>query len=420
MTAPPATLLVVDDEELNREGLTRRLQQHDYQVVAARNGREAIELLGGRRFDLVLLDIMMPGMNGLEVLKFLRRVDSLIDLPIVMVTAKGESEDLVEALELGANDYVTKPLDFPVVLARVRAQLALRRAVAQVKELEGKLDAHNKELQVAAADLVAANNRHTQDVEAAGRIQRAFLPALPTEVPGARFAWVFEPCTQLAGDFLNVFRPDDRHVGLCVLDVSGHGVAAALLTVAVSQLLARVAGAPREGPDRPAAVPPTEVAARLGRQLTAEATAGHALSLLYGVLALDSGELRFVSAGHPGPVHLTEGRPPAKLEVTGFPIGVGGGRYTEQRVSLRPGDRVVLYSDGLTEVRNAEGEHFGSGRLLAALDETRRLPLADALGGLVRAVEGWRGAAPRKDGISILAVERTEPAAPGQWGEAMP
>src|SRR6185436_18435161 len=198
MSSSQATLLIVDDEELNREGLARRLQRHEYDVVLAKNGREAIELLGGRAFDLVLLDIMMPGMNGLEVLKFLRRVDSLIDLPIIMVTAKGESEDMVEALELGANDYVTKPLDFPVVLARIRTQLALRRAIAQVKELEGKLDAHNKELQAAAADLTAANERHTRDLEAAARVQRALLPALPPEVSGARFAWVFEPCSQLA------------------------------------------------------------------------------------------------------------------------------------------------------------------------------------------------------------------------------
>src|SRR6188472_4659452 len=147
MSAPHPSLLIVDDEELNREGLARRLQRHDYEVVSARSGREAIEVLGGRPFDLVLLDIMMPGMNGLEVLKFLRRVDSLLDLPIIMVTAKGESEDIVEALELGANDYVTKPLDFPVVLARVRTQLELRRTLAQVTELEHKLDARNKELE---------------------------------------------------------------------------------------------------------------------------------------------------------------------------------------------------------------------------------------------------------------------------------
>jgi phosphoserine phosphatase RsbU/P len=273
MSTAQATLLIVDDEELNREGLARRLQRHDYAVAVAKNGREAIEMLGERRYDLVLLDIMMPGMNGLEVLKFLRRVDSLIDLPIIMVTAKGESEDIVEALELGANDYVTKPLDFPVVLARIRTQLALRRAVGQVKELEGKLDAHNKELEAAAAELAAANSRLTRDLAAAAAVQRALLTALPPELTGARFAWTFEPCSQLAGDYLNVFRLDDRHVGLCVLDVSGHGVAAALLSVTASHRLARLAG----GSNRPVASPP-EVASRLGAELT-EATAGHTLSL---------------------------------------------------------------------------------------------------------------------------------------------
>src|SRR5262245_39328145 len=278
MAPPQATVLIVDDEELNRDGLARRLQRHDYEVVTAKSGREAIELLGGQRFDLVLLDIMMPGMNGLEVLKFLRRVDSLVDLPIIMVTAKGESQDVVEALELGANDYVTKPLDFPIALARIRTQLALRRAVAQVKELEGKLDAHNRNLQAATQDLAAANDRHARDLEAAARVQRAFLPALPPEVPGARFAWALKPCTQLAGDYLNVFRLGDRHAGLCILDVAEHGVAAALLSVTLSQLLTRIAVGPRAG-----AVPPAEVAARLARELTPERIDGHTFSLLYGV-----------------------------------------------------------------------------------------------------------------------------------------
>ena len=96
MPVEASSILIVDDEEINSEGLARRLQRHGYAVTVAKSGRQALERLGERRFDLVLLDIMMPGMNGLEVLKFLRRVDSLIELPIIMVTAKGESEDMVE------------------------------------------------------------------------------------------------------------------------------------------------------------------------------------------------------------------------------------------------------------------------------------------------------------------------------------
>src|SRR5215813_3610341 len=169
MNAESASILVVDDEELNSEGLTRRLQRHGYGVTAAKSGREAIELAGERRFDLVLLDIMMPEMNGLEVLKLLRRVDSLLDLPIIMATAKGESEDMVEALELGANDYVTKPFDFPVVLARIRTQLGLRRAVARAAELEQKLNARNQELE-AGAKLAAVTQRTAHDLELAARV----------------------------------------------------------------------------------------------------------------------------------------------------------------------------------------------------------------------------------------------------------
>src|SRR5262249_8267523 len=146
-------------------------------------------------------------------------------------------------------DYVTKPIDFPVVLARIRTQLALRRAVAQATELEQKLDARNKELEATGAQLVAANERMTADLRVAARVQQAFLPAEPPEVPGAGFAWAFKPCSELAGDFLNVFRLDDRHLGVCVLEVSGHGVAAALLSVTASHLLARMAS-PLTGPGR--------------------------------------------------------------------------------------------------------------------------------------------------------------------------
>jgi DNA-binding response OmpR family regulator len=140
MNAETSSLLIVDDDEANREGLSRRLQRHGYSVCGAPSGREAIELLGKRRFDLVLLDIMMPGMNGLEVLKSLRRVDSLLDLPIIMVTARGDSQDVVEALELGANDYLTKPLDFPIVLARIRTQLTLKRAEEALREADRHKD----------------------------------------------------------------------------------------------------------------------------------------------------------------------------------------------------------------------------------------------------------------------------------------
>jgi CheY-like chemotaxis protein len=121
-------LLVVDDNEMNRDMLSRRLERQDYRITLARSGHEALDWIRRQAFDLVLLDVMMPEMNGLEVLSILRASYSLLDLPVIIVTAKDQSEDLVAALQMGANDYVTKPLNFPVVLARIQTQINLKQA----------------------------------------------------------------------------------------------------------------------------------------------------------------------------------------------------------------------------------------------------------------------------------------------------
>jgi sigma-B regulation protein RsbU (phosphoserine phosphatase) len=405
MADETSSLLIVDDEELNREGLTRRLQRHGYVVSSACSGQDAIEMLGKRKFDLVLLDIVMPGMNGLEVLKRLRQVDSLIDLPIIMVTARGDSGDVVEALELGANDYLTKPLDFPVVLARIRTQLALKRAVRQITALEEKLAAHNRELNVTSARLAAVNDRVNRAREGAARIHKGFLPA-PPRVPGARFAWAFEPCSRLTGDYLNVFRVDDRRLGLCVLDVNGDGVTATLLSVTLSHLLVQTAVAPD-----PTVLAPAGVVGQLSKRVAPESTTGQMVTLLYGVLGLDSGEFRFVSAGHPGPIHLPRGASLACLGKPGLPLGVGNGEYREHTITLRPDDRLILYSDGLIAARNHEGEHFGMHGLVSALEQTRSTPIEGSLEMLLRDSDKWRGDSLRHDDLSVLMVERT-----ATWG----
>jgi diguanylate cyclase (GGDEF)-like protein len=128
MSKPTGTLLVVDDDAMNRDGLSRRLTRAGYVVLTAENGSEALEIIRVKHVDLVLLDVMMPVLSGIDTLRQLRQTHSVSELPVIMVTAKDASDDIVEALDVGANDYVTKPVDFPVVLARVRAQVTARRA----------------------------------------------------------------------------------------------------------------------------------------------------------------------------------------------------------------------------------------------------------------------------------------------------
>lgn len=144
MDTGSGTLLLVDDNALNREALARRLTRRGYTVMMAADGQQALAQVAAQPFDLVLLDVMMPGISGLEVLRSLREQYAMGDLPVIMVTAKDQSEDVVTALQLGANDYVTKPVDFPVLLARVQTQLSLKRATAEIVHLALQLERHNQ------------------------------------------------------------------------------------------------------------------------------------------------------------------------------------------------------------------------------------------------------------------------------------
>jgi len=390
VTAPAGeagAILVVDDVPDNRDALARRLRRRGYTVTEAAGGREALDRVAGGDFDLVLLDVMMPDVNGLDVLRDVRRTRSPVDLPVIMATARAAGEDVVRALELGANDYVTKPLDFPVVFARVRTQLALRRAVRRALDLEGRL---------------------RRDLAAAARVQASLLPRGPVTAPGFTFAWAFRPCDELAGDALNVSPLDDHRTAVYVLDVSGHGVASALLAVTVARVLSPAAGQdslllqPGDDPDR--VVPPAAVADRLAAQFPFDPATEQFFTLVYGVLDARTREFRYVSAGHPPVIHVPRAGQPAPLPAAGLPVGLGGG-YEEHAVRLSPGDRLYLYSDGIPEAMTPGGEPFGTARLVAALARGRGEPLAGSVAGLEADVRGWCGAAAPRDDMSVLAVE---------------
>jgi sigma-B regulation protein RsbU (phosphoserine phosphatase) len=402
MDPEQGSVLIVDDEAGYRAMLRYYLESKGFAVTDAEDGDRALEWVGKRPFDLVLLDVLMPGLGGLEVLRSLRRMYSMTDLPVIMGTAKDQSADVVEALRLGANDYLTKPFDFPVVLARVQTQLSLKRSVDRITRLERSLEQRNGELEAANAELVQANGRMKRELEAAARVQQALLPAAPPQLQGFGIAWKFRPCTELAGDLLDVVMLGDRHVGLYVLDVVDHGVKAALLAVMVSRSLVQLL----TPVGRPRPIPPAEVAAHLNSTFPWDSRTQQFFTLLYGVLDLVTGEFRYVSAGHPGPLHLARGGEPWLLDVPGLPIGLGDETYRENSLTLGPGDRLYLYSDGLTDAMNEEGKRFGSARLLSALKESRAMALPDGLATLLRGVEEWCGRAEPYDDISILAVER--------------
>jgi sigma-B regulation protein RsbU (phosphoserine phosphatase) len=400
-------LLVVDDTADNRVLLSRLLHHAGYEVETAENGPAALRLVETQRFDLVLLDVMMPGVSGLEVLDRIRRTHSASELPVIMVTALNGSDDLVNALEHGATDYVTKPFNFRVVLARLRAHVALKQAVDRVRELERGLAQRNGEL-------LAANQRMKSDLEAAGKIQAALLPTTGPDVNDYRFAWRFNPSAELAGDIFNVFRLDERHLGLYVLDVSGHGVAAALLSVTVSRFLFPIPDPTsllweRDADGECRLSSPARVAQRLCERFPIDSETGQFFTLVYGLLDLEQNVLRYVSAGHPPIVRHRAGAAPALLPAVGFPVGVvpGAEPYEEHVVELAPGDRVYVYSDGVPEAMNPARELFGPQRLLNTIaDIDNAGSVEECLDRLSAAVCQWSDADRCQDDQTVLCVER--------------
>ncbi len=387
-------LLVVDDNEMNRDLLSRRLAKRGHHVTVAEDGYRALELVGENDFDVVLLDIMMPGIDGYEVLERLRKDHDAGELPIIMATAKDESQDIVQALKLGANDYVTKPFDFPVVLARVNTQLSLKRSLQA---------------------LAAAHERMQRDLEAAARIQQSFLPSTDPEVSGVDFAWTYVPCDELAGDTLNIIPLGEHHVAAYVLDVSGHGVPSSLLSVTLSRLLTRGAESDSilwdEENDR--CEPPRRVAEELARRFPFDMETGQYFTLAYGVLDQARRELRYVSAGHVPMIQVRPGGTPTVHDTTGPPIGlvpanIMASEFEESTIRFEPGDRLYIYSDGIPEATDSDDEQFGEERLAETLQELLDVTLEDSVSSLVDRVRDWCGEAGFDDDVTVLAIEMLE------------
>jgi sigma-B regulation protein RsbU (phosphoserine phosphatase) len=380
----PARILVVDDNEMNRDMLSRRLARRGYDVQCAEGGQEALDRLGAEPFDLVLLDIMMPGVDGMEVLERVRAEHAPGDLPIIMATARDESTDIVSALKLGANDYVTKPLDFPVVLARVQTQLALKEATDAVR---------------------AAHQRMKRDLEAAARVQQALLPAADLEGDTVSFSWMYKPCDELAGDSLNFVRVDERRVAIYIIDVSGHGVPAALLSVAVTHNLSRSGRvARRDGGD--AELHPAAIATHLNDLFPMAENANRYFTMVYGILDTVDRSLTYVCAGHPGPLLVRPGGEATFLDHPGLPVGVlPEPEYENVTVQLEPGDRVYFYSDGLNEEMNPAGEMFGRDGIRDTIAGSRAEALDAGITALASKLAEWRGNDHFSDDLTIVGME---------------
>ena len=256
----------------------------------------------------------------------------------------------------------------------------------------------------------ASNARMRKELEQAAKVQKALLPKALPKVEGGSFAWSVVPMEELAGDTLNVVRLDEDHVALYVLDVSGHGVSSALLSVTLNHWLSPErdqSGLFTKGSgDTYRIVSPVEVAEQLNGQFPMDADTGQYFTMIYGILDTRTFEFRYVTAGHPAPVRLPAGRDPEQLPGTGLPIGlIPGAEYQEHYVRLRPNDRLYLFSDGVFEASDQSGDEFGIDAMMSELSALRNHDLDESVDGLLYRVKQWREGAPYSDDLSVLSFQ---------------
>lgn len=247
-----------------------------------------------------------------------------------------------------------------------------------------------------------------RDLELAVRVQQALLPPVELQLGGLRIARAFHPCTGLAGDAVGVVTFPRGQVGLYLLDVSGHGVGAALLSFTLNHMLSpSVEGELliEETAHGLGVVPPSRVAERLNRQFPMDRTFQY-FTMVYGVFDPSHGRFRYVVAGHPAPIVLPRAGPPGPLPGSGLPIGmIEHATYDDETVNLHPGDRIYFYTDGVVEALDASEEEFGPERLMAELDRQRDRPLRAGLDVVADLVRDWSNG-PLRDDLSLLAIER--------------
>lgn len=277
------------------------------------------------------------------------------------------------------------------VSARRRAEDELRRAKGQLEVALGQVQ---------------------RDLDLAARVQQSFLPKKAPELEGLAVAWEYRPCTHLAGDFLNVFALDESRVALYVLDVSGHGAAAALLSVTLSRWLCATPSEsclfrPREdkaGGYRIAR--PSEVAMFLNERFQLDARLAQYFTLIYGVLDVPARRFDYVAAGHPGPVHVPVDGAARLYSSTATPIGLlPEVEFQEASLMLAPGDRLYLYTDGVTEAANDRDEELGQRRFCDTLEQSRHVPLAQSLHRALELMKDWQGREESADDVSLLAAQ---------------
>jgi len=361
-------ILVVDDVSANVNVLYEALTPEGYEILAAPSGEVALKIASRAKPDLILLDIMMPGIDGFETCRRLKADESTADITIIFVTARGETESIVEGFQIGGVDYIVKPFQHEEVCARVRTHLTIKRLQDELREANDKLKEANIRIEAQKMDL-------EQELQDARRVQMSLMPEVAPPIEGLEIAGRCVPANTVSGDFFDYLEGKHQNeVGLVIADVCGKAMKGAMNAVMVDGVL-RMAAEEMESPS------PARLMAKLNNVLKVRMERDMNVTMVIGVVDVNRKAITIANAGHHAYPLLLRLGDVQQLKAKGMPLGMKAGiEYREEKFALESGDVLILMTDGIIEAMDSEGQQYSdSGRLEETIRNFTRSQSAEAM-----------------------------------------
>ena len=401
-------VLVVDDSRVQRRILMSYLNRLGFAAIEAASGAEALEIARRMPVDLVISDWMMPGMDGLAFCRALRAEQTEGYVYFILLTSKSEKGEMAQGLDVGADDFLAKPVGLDELRARI---VAGERILSMERELQHR----NRVANAALTELRLLYDALDRDLVEARKLQQSLVRDSHAVLPQGAVNLLLKPAGHVGGDLVGFFRAGDEALCLYSLDVSGHGIASAMLTARLAAFLSgsqpeHNVALDHDSRGRVIARAPVEVAERLNRLMLDEVETGLYFTMILAVVHLRSGRVRMVQAGHPPPMVQAADGAVRLLGNGGMPIGLlETPVFGEIEVTLAPGDRLLVCSDGFSECPDATGAMLGEDGLRTWVEGGRTQRGAALLDTLVWDLARHADDADFPDDLSAMLFEYSGP-----------
>lgn len=400
----PRKVLVVDDSRAQRTAVRLQLSRWGYEVIEAASGSEALDLCRAQKFDIILSDWVMPGMDGVTFCKEFRGLRTDSYGYFVLLTSKSEKAEIASGLESGADDFLTKPVTGEELRARLRAG-------ERILHMQDELFEKNALVSSTLAQLQKVHDSLDRDLIEARKLQLALVRERSRDYGMGRVSVILRPSGHIGGDLVGSFAIDEARIAVFAVDVSEHGAASAMMTARLAGLLSGTS------PDQNIALkqnidgvrqswPPASVAMRLNTMMLEELQVDQYFTLVYAEINLTSGAGVLVQAGHPHPMIVRKSGEMVQLGGGGLPIGlIPSAQFAEVLFTLNVGDRFIITSDGVTECTDPDGCELGQDGFAAVLTANQALSGTDLLEAIVWELQSFHQAADLEDDVSALIFD---------------